>query len=618
MRDAAMSAWRVWQLVGWLVPERRSAPDQRRQLRPHASPRGSRSLFTSPTHGVAPTGEDTNHLRRSLSCLEQQPELNSPANHTVPPNPTPSSPPTDTTLIVPTVPAVLTRPTLATVSTTHAAPNVPAAPSGPEEPTGQIRQRDVTVGTRQVTSSATLPRASSRRRSLPVSSEDGDGRQTSFYRRMSVQPAGRRHLNSQGHATASGTYTWTKNTTRERSPLVTSGMGGYDKAEENSQDNTRSTLSLHLTSSGLSVATSVNETSCSDSSAAGAEGDATLCRLREAVARRASTVKTTDSPLSPLAPSSTTSAAVAAAAASLRSNLKPKSQLRRRRSDSGHSVTFDLPEDCDNLGAIRGGRGDCEPLSKCMKDHQNMREQIGGRDRRRRDDDPHDEVLTWLSAGEVGQCLADRAPTPGIGLDVTPSADARSPIWPKPTLPGLAAMAVLSPGLGESATSPCGSLPHKTTSPAAPRQPPRLPTPQHGQASLEWSSTDSGGPDSGYWGAGEAPVATRHGVRVVSRGREILLPYACLHRGRLHLRIVRGESSWIIQVLGATPRTWPGFYYFMSLRSHTSCSSILLPSLTPSPDSLSSLLSVPYSPQNSVRHAHSPSPSPTLMEEKRK
>ncbi|XP_063887655.1 uncharacterized protein LOC135115093 [Scylla paramamosain] len=550
-----MSGWRVWQLVGWLVPDRRSAPDQRRQLRPHASPRGSRSLFTSPTHGVAPTGEDPNHLRRSLSCLEQHPdEVGFPANHAAPANPaTLPNPAAHNSPALPTSPAVAAAPAgpaASAVSTVHAAPAVPAAASGPEEPSGQPGKRGTVTETRQVSSSATLPRASSRRRSLPVSSEDDDGRHTSLSRRMSVQSSGRRHPNPQGHAALSGSHTWTRNSTRERLAAVTSGMGGKEKAKDNAQpdhDNTRTSLSLHLTSNGLSSATSAHGISRSDSSAAGAEGDAAFCRLREAVTSRASTAKTTKSPLSPLALPTTTSAAIAAAAASLRSNLKPKSQLRRRRSDSGHSVTFDLPEDCDNLGTARVVRSDAEPLSKCMKDHQNMREQSGARDRRRHGDDPHDEVLTWLSAGDVGQGLAERAPTPGVGLEalsvsINRDDSARSPVWPKPTLPEVAAMAVLSPGLGESAVSPCGPLSDKTTSPVPPLQPP-TPTPQHSQASLEWSSTDSGGPDSGYWGAGEAPVATRRGVKVVSRGRELLLPYACLHRGRLHLRIVRGESA---------------------------------------------------------------------------
>ncbi|XP_064117946.1 guanine nucleotide exchange factor DBS-like isoform X4 [Macrobrachium nipponense] len=62
---------------------------------------------------------------------------------------------------------------------------------------------------------------------------------------------------------------------------------------------------------------------------------------------------------------------------SLRSNLKHKGQIRRKRSDSGHSVTFDLPEDCDNLGVSREiqqqrCRDDAaEPLTKCMKEQTN-------------------------------------------------------------------------------------------------------------------------------------------------------------------------------------------------------------------------------------------------------
>ncbi|XP_066965984.1 guanine nucleotide exchange factor DBS-like isoform X2 [Macrobrachium rosenbergii] len=63
------------------------------------------------------------------------------------------------------------------------------------------------------------------------------------------------------------------------------------------------------------------------------------------------------------------------ASSSLRSNLKHKGQIRRKRSDSGHSVTFDLPEDCDNLGVSREiqqrCRDDAEPLTKCMKEQTN-------------------------------------------------------------------------------------------------------------------------------------------------------------------------------------------------------------------------------------------------------
>ncbi|XP_050688367.1 serine/arginine repetitive matrix protein 1-like [Eriocheir sinensis] len=616
-----MSAWRVWQLVGWLVPERRGAPDQQqqqqqqRQQRSRAAPRGSRSLFTSPTHGLAPAGEDSTLLRRSVSCLEHQPggpaspatpaASGAPTTSTTPENP--ADPPTpavngsvvpseaSTTSVVPTVPAPPTAPLVSETLPTSAAsttPSAPTTPAVPEQPSRRASRCGVVEGARKLASSATLPRAHSRRRSLPVSSEDGGCRFMPFSRRMSVQPSGRRHASSQ----VPGTHTWTKKTASERTLIIANGVGGHSKQEAAASPVapiTRSNLSLHLASNGSCVATVGSLTSRTDKSVPEEETEAAPCRPWEAFGCRTSTFKSTESPVSPAATPSTTAATVAAAAASLRSNLKPRSQIRRRRSDSGHSVTFDLPEDCDNLGAARGGRGDAEPLSKCMKDHQNMREQSGGREKRRRDDDPHEEVLTWLSCGESRLGLAERVPTPGISLAATPSSDGREdparspgPTWP-PTLPEVAALAVLSPSLGESAASPGEPLTVKSPSPAATPQPPRPPTPPPAQASLEWSSTDSGGPDSGYWGAGEAPVATRRGVRVVSRGRELLLPYACLHRGRLHLRIVRGESPQ-----PSSCRALAGLYCFMSLRPGRGC---------PTPPSTHSSL---------PSHATTPSPCP--------
>ncbi|KAK7000767.1 hypothetical protein SK128_020138 [Halocaridina rubra] len=79
----------------------------------------------------------------------------------------------------------------------------------------------------------------------------------------------------------------------------------------------------------------------------------------------------------PVTPSSTSassafSSMVGGPHSSLRSNLKHKGQIRRKRSDSGHSVTFDLPEDCDNLGGSRDRICDeTEPLTKCMKEQTN-------------------------------------------------------------------------------------------------------------------------------------------------------------------------------------------------------------------------------------------------------
>ncbi|ROT74022.1 hypothetical protein C7M84_007495 [Penaeus vannamei] len=195
---------------------------------------------------------------------------------------------------------------------------------------------------------------------------------------------------------------------------------------------------------------------------------------------------------------------------SLRSNLKHKGQLRRKRSDSGHSVTFDLPEDCDNLGGAKARfKDDAEPLSKCMKEQCNS---ILDSDLSTTHILSPEDVLSW------------------------PRDDSQVFTWHQPLQQNITS-------LSDDGQTFCLNLPPLPPPRCSPLSPQFLP-------SLTWSSGESGcsggssarGPDSGYWGTGEGAVGTgRRGVKVVTQGRELYLPYAFLHHGRLRLRIVRGK-----------------------------------------------------------------------------
>lgn len=128
----------------------------------------------------------------------------------------------------------------------------------------------------------------------------------------------------------------------------------------------------------------------------------------------------------PRPPTTPTAAPMAAVTptSNLRSNLKHKGQLRRKRSDSGHSVTFDLPEDCDNLGGAKQRfKDDAEPLSKCMKEQCNRSKQSGGKkDSADGDRTPEAEelpgVLTRVEAMETMARVSPRggeSDSPGDG-----------------------------------------------------------------------------------------------------------------------------------------------------------------------------------------------------------
>ncbi|XP_063596110.1 uncharacterized protein LOC134772967 [Penaeus indicus] len=311
----------------------------------------------------------------------------------------------------------------------------------------------------------------------------------------------------------------------------------------------------------------------------------------------------------PRPPTTPTAAPLAAVTptSSLRSNLKHKGQLRRKRSDSGHSVTFDLPEDCDNLGGAKARfRDDAEPLSKCMKEQCNRSKQSSVKKEATDSDRTPDaeELPALLARAEAAEAAARACPRSGEGdapADGDLAAGERTPdsildsdlstthilspedvlSWPRddsqiftwhqplqqvdpvvtpPRVPnGVPQPAAASQRLHLSLGGSDNSLDQNITSLSddgqtfclnlPPLPPPRCsPLSPQFLPSLTWSSGESGcsggssarGPDSGYWGTGEGAVGTgRRGVKVVTQGRELYLPYAFLHHGRLRLRIVR-------------------------------------------------------------------------------
>ncbi|XP_069993458.1 guanine nucleotide exchange factor DBS-like isoform X2 [Penaeus vannamei] len=294
---------------------------------------------------------------------------------------------------------------------------------------------------------------------------------------------------------------------------------------------------------------------------------------------------------------------------SLRSNLKHKGQLRRKRSDSGHSVTFDLPEDCDNLGGAKARfKDDAEPLSKCMKEQCNRSKQSSGKKEATDSDRTPDaeELPALLARAEAAEAAAraslrsgesdapadgdlaagERTPDSILDSDLStthilspedvlswPRDDSQvftwhqplqqvDPVVTPPRVPnGVPQPAAASQRLHLSLGGSDNSLDQNITSLSddgqtfclnlPPLPPPRCsPLSPQFLPSLTWSSGESGcsggssarGPDSGYWGTGEGAVGTgRRGVKVVTQGRELYLPYAFLHHGRLRLRIVRDE-----------------------------------------------------------------------------
>lgn len=294
---------------------------------------------------------------------------------------------------------------------------------------------------------------------------------------------------------------------------------------------------------------------------------------------------------------------------SLRSNLKHKGQLRRKRSDSGHSVTFDLPEDCDNLGGAKARfKDDAEPLSKCMKEQCNRSKQSSGKKEATDSDRTPDaeELPALLARAEAAEAAAraslrsgesdapadgdlaagERTPDSILDSDLStthilspedvlswPRDDSQvftwhqplqqvDPVVTPPRVPnGVPQPAAASQRLHLSLGGSDNSLDQNITSLSddgqtfclnlPPLPPPRCsPLSPQFLPSLTWSSGESGcsggssarGPDSGYWGTGEGAVGTgRRGVKVVTQGRELYLPYAFLHHGRLRLRIVRGK-----------------------------------------------------------------------------
>ncbi|XP_053642336.2 guanine nucleotide exchange factor DBS isoform X4 [Cherax quadricarinatus] len=313
---------------------------------------------------------------------------------------------------------------------------------------------------------------------------------------------------------------------------------------------------------------------------------------------------------SPLLPTHNTRPAlpVAAAAAimsgvtNLRSNLKHRGQVRSKRSDSaGHSVTFDLPEDCDNFGGFRERtRDESEPLSKCMKEQSNRSRQFDGKLEVGEPNQRHDDCQMGLSNGlnieenivkeesEKGDMyttpgLSERVQTPGDTFpeDLTPTTNyletedttwtvMENPLheafsWSQDQLTNGVFSDSIPQSVLDTVRDECSQItqedhnnkrsmgqtseepiPYLDLPPLNSQYP--SPLPPYLLSSLTWSSGDScssesstKGPDSGYWGEGTAVSCGKKGVKIMTQGRELHLPYAFLHQGRLKLRIVRDE-----------------------------------------------------------------------------
>lgn len=375
---------------------------------------------------------------------------------------------------------------------------------------------------------------------------------------------------------------------------------------------------LELTNSFMTFCTDYTAMVTADGrdTMSGVHGGATNC-LQESASPcdgrfSASTLRTGDATSPPLLTDiplpAQPIAAVMSGVSSLRSNLKHKGQVRRRRSDSGHSVTFDLPEDCDNFGGLRENvRDEAEPLSKCMKEQSNRSRQFDGKpetEGNHQDLQDEEAFIDYLHTEHdycrpsdrcTLQALSERVQKLQEGVTLATNhiaSDADDMTWTQDEghvhhsfTWHQAQLQVTSEAFNTSITNgvldfvqrECSHLvleggedmtpsdvkppaseevsPYLTLPPLHPRQP--SPLPPHLLASLAWSCGESGssgssstkGPDSGYWGTGESCCSVASGgkgVKVVTHGREFLLPYAFLHQGRLKLRIVRGKSpAWM-------------------------------------------------------------------------
>ncbi|XP_071514247.1 guanine nucleotide exchange factor DBS-like isoform X2 [Panulirus ornatus] len=647
-----MASWRLWHLLEWLVPERRgvTTPTQEtspnhhhllhwaaggrraRQHGPYSTPRPSQSVYTSPTHGPG-RPNDVPLLRRSLSCVEDSLIGRTHAGSPV------------------------KQPCFSTGSRLSCQESKPLAiDSKVGAPVGSAGDDSgcVVVSTcgesalNEGNKTSKVAMASSRRRSLPAPSSDPGATRLSFQRRLSMQTTrrstSRRKFNPPGKELlrSESASSQRQENEIENMRAVPVGIRSSDEDEEMPYKRTKnvplgesqghhsppddspqqpiptpntdmsSRGLLELTNSFLTFRTDYTAmvtadgrdtksgkysraTSCLQESASPCDGRFSASTLRIGDATSPPLPADVPLPVQPVA-------AIMSGVSSLRSNLKHKGQVRRKRSDSGHSVTFDLPEDCDNFGGLREHiRDEAEPLSKCMKEQSNRSRQFDGKPEVNYQDHLHAEPLTDSLPTEYDiycrpsentesctlQALSERVQTlqEGVTLasnhiisdtdDLTWTQDEghvhHSITWHQAQLQvsSGAFNANITNGVLDFIQRECSHLvleggedmnqsgvkpppsdevsPYLTLPPLTPRHP--SPLPPQLLASLAWSSGESGssgsltkGPDSGYWGTSESSVGSGgKGVKVVTHGREFHLPYAFLHQGRLRLRIVRDE-----------------------------------------------------------------------------
>ncbi|XP_045623388.1 guanine nucleotide exchange factor DBS isoform X2 [Procambarus clarkii] len=494
-----------------------------------------------------------------------------------------------------------------------------------------------------------VTRAGSRRRSLPGHSSVPGPSRLSFQRRLSIQTTRRSSSKTKINLSANEVMSQNERSQRpendrEKTTAITSERGSPEEDEETGSRETSNVtetevqlhLNLHLhdstqvsnlsgaspgyyvtdrcmtfhsdytavvRSGGGGAGVSDWAPGCLQDSTSSSDGRFTASTLAMDAASLPPLPTYSSSPALPLA-----AAAIMSGVSSLRSNLKHKGQVRRRRSDSGHSVTFDLPEDCDNFGGLRERvRDEAEPLSKCMKEQSNRSRQFDGKlelvEPYHLPNDPQEglgyeldaagntiqaseEVATTCSLygfSERVQTPADTFPDAGAipTSDIANDDDELTFTMEENPVHGLFSwhqahdpiingdfdsniannvfdmMENECPqlALDDDVINQSGGQPLTTEEPTPYLDLPPLnsqnpsPLPQYLMASLAWSSADDSGssgsstkgPDSGYWGEGTAVGCGRKGVKIVTHGKELQLPYAFLQQGRLKLRIVRDE-----------------------------------------------------------------------------
>lgn len=295
----------------------------------------------------------------------------------------------------------------------------------------------------------------------------------------------------------------------------------------------------------------------------------------------------------------------------VRATIKPSlkaSTTRRSRHSSGHSVTFDLPEDCDNLCLPRNRS--LELLDTVTKDEkEKCNEAVKTKDNAKahgltlplipsysadiaKQTIPHALIETeWRNAARSYPNSREPSPPLNQGVDSrsvcsSPANSVDEPSCRRKQYGFHLSSSIIKdsslPNQSSSLTSShtaTSSLPNTWSDETSGTD---LPPPHNNlEGSRDWPSrsstmVSSNAPenDSGYWGAINSekekevkleevkkvevrrkrsyaiPKARDRGVKVVTDGKEFFLSYAYLHQGRLRLNIVPGKFYLFFSIEG--------------------------------------------------------------------